>query len=141
MIHDGKIERHVGRVWSVHTIDEQFTLFCESDTVVDHLDFNSDFKIPSRRYFHSHQCPYVSLPKMQSCVDIKMSSCAHYMRAVGKYIRQNKNIREELTSQTWVQLLSGHAEYFVQNICCDKVPHPVLVYGIGLAQRIPSFHP
>ena len=141
VIRDGKIERHVGRVWAVRTIDEQYTLFCESDTVADNLALNSDFKIPSRSYFYSHRCPCVALPTMQSCVDIKMSSCAHYMRAIGKYIRQNKNIRDKLTSQTWVPLLSGHAEDFVQSICCDKVPHPILVCGIGLAQRIPSFHP
>ena len=54
VIRDGKIERHVGRVWAVRTIDEQYTLLCESDTVADNLALNSDFKIPSRSYFYSH---------------------------------------------------------------------------------------
>ena len=81
---DGKTEKHVGRVWAVRTIDEQYTLFCESDTVADHLALNSDFKIPSRSYFYYHRCPCVALATMQSCVDIKMSSCAHYLRSIGK---------------------------------------------------------
>ena len=62
------------------------------------------------------------------------------MRAIGQYIRQNKNIRDRLLSQTWVNLLSGHTEDFVLSSCCAKVPHPDLVCGIGLSRRIPSFH-
>ena len=54
VIRDGKIERHVGRVWAVRTIDEQYTLFCSSDTAADALALHSDFKIPSRSYFYSH---------------------------------------------------------------------------------------
>ena len=140
VIQDGKIEKHVGRVWAVQTIDEQYTLFCKSGTVAEYLALNDDFKIPSRTYFCLHRCPCVALPTIQSCVDIKMSSCAHYMRAIGKYIRQNKSIRDKLTSQTWVPLLSGHAEDFVHNICCNKLPHPNLACSISLAQCIPSLH-
>ena len=47
VIKDGNIERHVGRVWAVRIIDEQYTLFRESDTVDDILPLNSEFKIPS----------------------------------------------------------------------------------------------
>ena len=60
----GKIEKHIGRVWSVRTIDEQYILFCESDTVAEYSALKSDFKISSRTYFYLHRCPCVSLPTM-----------------------------------------------------------------------------
>ena len=30
---------------------------------------------------------------------------------------------------------------FLQKICCKKIPHPVLIYGVGLSHRISSFYP
>ena len=77
---------------------------------------------------------------MQSCVDIYMSAAIQYMRAISKFIRTHKEIRDTLTEAPWVRLLSGHVEECVDSICCAKVSHPSLACGVGLLYRVPSFH-
>ena len=94
LISNRSIEIYVRRVWAVWTIDEQYTLFCGSDTVTDFNVVHYDFKTPIRNYFYFHRYPRVILPTIQSCVDIKLSSCANYMRKTGKYIRQNREIQQ-----------------------------------------------
>jgi len=136
-----RVEQHVGRVWLVSTIDEQYALFCESDTMQTYLQLHPNFKAPSCSYFYDLRCSCVANPTMQSCVDIWVSSAQQYMRAISKYIRTNKAMRDALTSTSWVPLLSGHVDEFIDSICCGKVLHPDLVCGVGLAKRIPSFIP
>ena len=74
----------------------------------------------------------------QSCVDIIKSAMQHYMRAISKYVRTNKTIRDQLTTTPWIKLLSGHAEDLVHSICCEKLPHPALKYGLGSSTHIPT---
>ena len=62
------------------------------------------------------------------------------MRAISKFIRTHKEIRDTLTEAPWVRLLSGHVEEFIDSICCAKVSHPSLACGVGLSYRVPSFH-
>jgi len=78
---------------------------------------------------------------MQSCVDIVNSTLLHLMRALAKYIRLNKFVKELLNGAGWVRLLSGHVEDFVDSCCCLPIPHPILHCGAGLSSRIPSFTP
>ena len=65
----------------------------------------------------------------------------HYMREISKYVRTNKETRDQLTDTIWIKLLSGSADDFVDSTCCAKVPHPELYCGIGSSHRIPSFTP
>ena len=55
---DGKIEKHVGRVWSVLTVDEQHTLFKQSKTIQGYTFLHSDegFRVPSHTFFHEYKC-------------------------------------------------------------------------------------
>ena len=76
---------------------------------------------------------------MQACVDIIRSALQHYMRAISKFIRVNKEIRVELTNVPWIPLLTGNTEDLVDFICCEKVSHPHLVCGIGKSRRVPRF--
>ena len=46
------------------------------------------FHVPSKSFFYHNRCPCVSSPVLQSCVDIYMSKCMHYMQALGKVIRR-----------------------------------------------------
>ena len=138
---DDKVEKHVGRVWIVSTIDEQHALFLESETVQTYLQLHPTYKPPSRSYFYDLRCPCLALPTIQSCINIWISSAQQYMRAISKYIRTNKTIKDALTSTSWVRLLTGHVDEFIDSVCCQKVPHPELVCGVGLSKRIPSFIP
>ena len=53
-LQNGGIEKHVGRVWSVLTIDEQLKLFKQSKTVSTYNFLYEDegFVCPSRSFFH-----------------------------------------------------------------------------------------
>ena len=44
-----------------------------------------------------------------------------------------------MNNQKWVKLLTGFSEYFVDEICCAKVPHPNLKYGFGSAAFVSTF--
>ena len=44
---DVTVEPHVGRVWLVSTLKEQFNLFVESDAHQKYLTLYKSFKIPS----------------------------------------------------------------------------------------------
>ena len=132
-------EKHVGRVWSVKTIDEQYSLFINSEIVETCKNmYGGGYIIPSRSLFYSNRCPCVVPPTKQSCVDITKSAMQHYMRAISKYVRTNKTIRDQLTTIPWIKLLSGHAEDLVDSICCEKLPHPALKYGLGSSTHIPT---
>ena len=114
---NGTIEKHVRRVWAASTIDEQYALFCQSDTVLEYTAVHTKCKIPSRSLFYSRCCPCVANPAMQSCVDIYMSAVIQYIRSIYKFIRTNKEVCDSLTATPWVKLLSGHVEEFIDSIC------------------------
>ena len=137
---NGTIEKRVGRVWAVSTMNEQYTLFFQSDTVLEYTAVNTEYEIPSRSFFYSRRCPCVANPTMQPCVDIYISAAIQYTRAISKFIRTNKEICNTLTKALWVQLLSGHVKECIDSICCAKVSHPSLACGVGLLYRVPSFH-
>ena len=63
------------------------------------------------------------------------------MRALAKYIRPNKFVKERLNGANWVRLLSGHVKDFVDSCCCLPIPHPLLHCGVGSSSQIPSFTP
>ena len=134
-----EIELHVGRVWNVLTVTEQYNLFLESEILEKTKNLHPEFISPSRSFFYKNRCHCVAVPTMQSCVDIITSATQHYMRCIAKYVRTNKEIRDQLTSESWIPLLCGYVEDFVDALCCDKVQHPNLVCGIGSSKRIPSF--
>ena len=78
----GIIDKRVGRVWDVSTIDEQNALFCQSDTVLEYTAVHTEYEIPSRSFFYLRRCPCVANHTIQSCVDIYMSSAIQYMREI-----------------------------------------------------------
>ena len=112
-----EIELHVGRVWNVLTVTEQYNLFMESETLENSKNLHADFVSPSRSFFYKHRCPCVAVPTMQSCVDIITSATQHYMRGIAKYVRTNKEIREKMTFELWIPFLSEYAEGFVDQLC------------------------
>jgi len=134
-----EVELHAGRVWIVSTVTEQYNLFLESEILENTKNLHANFISPSRSFFYQHRCPCITKPTMQSCVDIITSATQHYMRGIAKYIRTNKEIRDQLTSEPWIPFLSGHAEDFVDQLCCGKLLHPELECGVGSSRRIPSF--
>ena len=134
------VEKHVGRVWGALTVSEKYLTFCSSEVVENFKDnYGDDYIVPSRSFFHKYCCPCVRNPSMQSCVDITTSTMEHYMRALAKYIRNNRALRNGLTNSTWLPLLSQPADVFIASTCCNSVPHPILACGIGSHRRIPSF--
>jgi len=86
---------------------------------------------------------------MQSCVDITTSAVIHYMRAIGKYIRNNQEIRNLLKQCTctqhlkpkqdqWQNYLNGYAEDFIEATCCAKLAQPSLNHGAGSMVKTPK---
>jgi hypothetical protein len=63
---NGTIEKHVGRVWNVKTVDERYAMYCQSDVVEEFTRKYPNFKIPSRSLFHKNCCSCVRNPSMQS---------------------------------------------------------------------------
>ena len=141
-------EKHVGRVWVVPTIREQYTLFGQSEAVDKYKNLDPNFLVPSMSFFYLNRCPCVTRPVMQSCVDLRTSQLQHYMRAIGKYIRVHPLIKEKLNrchcpqhaldKRHWQSYLSGPVEEFIESTCCAKVAHPHLVVGVGSSSRIPK---
>jgi len=91
-------EQHVARVWSVKTVNEQYSLFKQSEVIERYIDRYPDFAIPSRSTFIKYRCACVSPPVMQSCVDICTSGLMHYMRTLAKFVRKRSDIRDELNA-------------------------------------------
>ena len=100
-------------------------MFLHSTTVAHYTNICPDFMAPSRSFFISARCPCVSAPVMQSCVDITTSVVIHYMRAIGKFIRNNKDISTKLKQCTcsrhlkppnelWQSYVNGYAEDFLR---------------------------
>ena len=139
---DNVTERHVGRVWNVSTINDQYALFLESETIEEFIViYGSDFIIPSQSFFSQNQCYCIKNPMMQPCVDIINSTLLHLMRALSKYIRLNKSVKELLNGTSWARLLSGHVEDLVDSCCCPRVPYSLLNNGAGSSSQIPPFTP
>ena len=63
------------------------------------------------------------------------------MRAINKFIRCNKTIREELTvvDRNWTDLLGGFVEDFVSAAQCAAHTHEALTIGVGSTKKTPSF--
>ena len=142
-------EKHAARVWRVKTVNEQYEMFLHSTTLEDYKNTYPDFMAPSRSFFISARCPCVSAPVMQSCVDITTSAVIHYMRAIGKFIRNNKDISTELKQCTcsqhlkppneqWQSYVNGYAEDFIEATCCPKVPLTSLNHGTGSMVKTPK---
>ena len=137
---EGKIIRKCARrVWHVSTIKEQYSMYLESETVDRFKRTHPEFIPAKMTMFYENRCPCVLQPSMQSCVDIIRSTNMHYMRAISKFIRNNRIIKEELTQAPWVDDLNDNPENFIDKLSCPKVPHPELVCGIGNGAKIPSF--
>ena len=136
---DGIVEKHVGRVWLVSTVDEQYNLFLNSETVQNYLTLHQSFIVPSRSFFYRRRCPCITNPSLQSCVDIIRSSLKHYISALSRYIHKNKDVKDQLTRENWLPLLGGDSEEFVYFTCCKRIEHPVLTCGVGSNKKIPKF--
>ena len=52
-------EQHVGRVWSVKTVNEQYSLFKQSEVIERYINRYPDFVIPSRSTFIKYRCACV----------------------------------------------------------------------------------
>ena len=143
-----KGEKHVGRVWVVPTVREQYRLFQNSDTVEKYKKLDTHFTIPSESFFYHNRCPCVSRPVMQSCVDLRTSQLQHYMRAIGKYIRAHPLVSEKikqcnceqhsLTTKHWQNYVGGTCEDFIESTCCAKMSHPHLAVGVGSTCKVPK---
>ena len=59
-----KGEKHVGRVWVVPTVREQYRLFQNSETVEKYKNLDTNFTIPSASFFYHNRYPCVSRPVM-----------------------------------------------------------------------------
>lgn len=95
------IEKHVGHVWNVLTVDEKYLMYCESEVAENFItQYGYQFRSASRSFFYSCYCKCLINPSMQSCVNIITSSIQHYMRAISKYMRTHKEIRDKLTDTT-----------------------------------------
>ena len=98
----GTIEKYVGRVWAICTINKQYALCCQSDTVLEYTAVHTEYEIPIRNCFYLRRCPCVANSTMQACVDIYMSVAIQCMRVISKFIRTNKEIHDTLTAAPWV---------------------------------------
>ena len=49
---DGTEEKHAARVWLVSTLNEQYTLLCESEIMHKYRTLYPEFKTPSRSFFY-----------------------------------------------------------------------------------------
>ena len=135
-------ERHVGRVWLVPTVREQYKLFMQSDVMRTYQNMYTKYVTPSQSFFYHHRCKCVSRPVMQSCVDLRTSSLWHYMQALAKYVRVNASVREEIKNSSeqhdWLAYLTGRVDTFVDSTCCKRESHPHLKVGAGSSDRTPK---
>ena len=133
-------EKHVARVWRVKTINEQYYLFLKSTTLDSYQNLYPGFITPSRSFFFQNRCKCVSSPVIQPCVDITARAMMHYMRAIGNFIRNNKEISSALEQcrcsqhlkpqqDQWQTYLNGYVEDFIEASCCTKVAHSSLNHG------------
>ena len=143
---DGKIKRHVGRVWSALTINDQYKMFTRSTAVQTYrVMYNEEeFTIPSRSFFHVNKCKCVRLPTTQSCVDITVSKLQHYMRAILNFLITNRSFKRKLyycacPYHDWEKLLGGTVEGMVNATCCPRSKKEHLCVGVGLSKKEPSF--
>ena len=145
-------EKHVPRAWLAKTCDEQYALFKQSATVEQYKATHENYKVPSRSFFLENRCPCVGLPTMQSCVNLRVSSLMHYARALAKFIRNNKDVKEALEKcdceqhqlpkeQQWQTYLNGRVERMVEATCCQKVQQPLLKQGAGTYEKTPALIP
>jgi len=56
--------KHAARVWGVTTIDEQYQLFIQSETLETHHILNPELVIPPCSYFYTNWCKCVLPPVM-----------------------------------------------------------------------------
>ena len=150
-IHFNRItEEHAQRVFLAGSIHEMYLIFVNSNTVDECTRTYPYFRVPSKSSFHKYYCRCCSLPTLQSCVDIHMSKCTHYMRALGTYIRNTKEAKEALAScicecctktNNVITYLNQRAEKLVDATCCEKVEHPQLKYGTGSNVKVPKLIP
>ena len=134
-------EKHVGRVWRVPTIQEQYKLFLQSETVAKYSTLFPDFIPPKKTRFYELCCPCVGRQSRQSCVDLRTSGMQQYMRAISKFLRNNKEMKDALTvvDKNWTSLLGGYVEDFIDAAQCDLVAHECLAVGVGSTRRVPKF--
>ena len=135
---NGDTEKHVGRVWSVLTVDEQHKLFKNSKTVQNYGFFYEEegFKVPSRTFFHKYKCKCVRTPTTQSCVDINVSTLQHLMRAVDNFLQANISFKHQVykcdcDNHKWEKLLCGTVEELVDASCFGKKKFEHLCCGVG----------
>ena len=143
---NGDVEKHVGRVWSVLTINEHYELFKKSITVSQYRFMYEDegFVCPGRTFFHQNKCKCNRKPSTQSCVDLIFSSMQHYMRDLDNFLRANCMFKQQLYCCTcgnhdWEKLLGGTVENFVQATCCAKQKRDHLRCGVGEGAKDPLF--
>lgn len=106
LIQPGSIGKHVGRVWEVVSVDEQYGLFMNSQTIEQYKQlYRNKYKTPLQSMFYQNRCPCVKVTSVQSCVDILESGCLHYIQALAKYIQQKPAIKSRLTSYSCPQHL------------------------------------
>jgi hypothetical protein len=91
----------------------------------------------------------MTTPTMQSCVDITTSSVYHYMHAIAKTLRVNKEFETKLREcecdqhlslpfdEQWHSKLGIRVEEFIESTCCNRERHPLLTHGIGTSKRVP----
>ena len=116
-------------------------MYLESETVNRFKRTHSCFTPAKITMFYRNICPCILQPSMQSCVDIIRSANLHYMRAISKFVRNNKTILDHLTKATWIGDLNDNPKKFIDNLCCVKLLHPELVCRIGKSIYIPAFVP
>ena len=98
-------DKHAARVWRVKTVNEQYAMFLNSTTLDNYKNTYSAFRTPSCSFFFEARCKCVSVPVMQSCLDITTSAVIHYMRVIDKYIRNNQEVRKLLKQCKYTQHL------------------------------------
>ena len=65
----------------------------------------------------------------------------YYQILLTKYIRNNKETKDNIGSKKLVQLLTSHVEAFIDSTICKEVVHPNLTIGINNEKLTPTFVP
>ena len=148
---DGEKEDHAKRVFLARTNRELYELFLQSDVVEQYNTTYPEYSVPGMNTFKDALCNCCSKPVMQLCVDILFSKTSNYMKALERFICNNKKIREELEKcncemhrklhKPFTSLLDGRVKTLVEATCCAKVPQPSLKYGAGSNARTPRVIP
>ena len=131
------------------TVDEQFDAMRMSQLADAYRSRDPEFILPSRSFFYQNRCPCVSVPVLQSCVDLEKSSLYHIMRALHKFIQTNRSIRDRLDTcnceqhslpkkQQWQWYLNKTVSDFIDSTCCARVAHHALTIGIGSSSSVPK---